>query len=55
VHGRARYVVEDVVWGARHADVLRELPDGRIELDVSKFDDLIPTEATKDFPYPPSS
>ena len=55
VHGRARYTLEDVVWGARHADVLRELPDGRIELDVSKFDDLIPTEATKDFPYPPSS
>jgi inward rectifier potassium channel len=55
VHGRARYTLDDVVWGARHADVLRELPDGRIELDVSKFDDLITTEPTDDFPYPPPS
>jgi len=55
VHGRARYVIEDIVWGARHADVLRELPDGRIELDVSKFDDLIETQPTEEFPYPSSS
>jgi len=55
VHGRARYGLEDVVWGRRHADVLRELPDGRIELDVSKFDDLIATEPTENFPYPPTS
>lgn len=52
VHGRVRYVLEEIVWGARHADILRELPDGRIELDVSKFDDLIATEPTDDFPYP---
>ncbi len=55
VHGRARYGLEDVVWGSRHADVLRELPDGRIELDVSKFDNLITTEPTETFPYPPPS
>jgi inward rectifier potassium channel len=55
VHGRTRYVIGDIVWGARHADVLRELPDGRIELDITKFDDLIVTEPTENFPYPPSS
>jgi inward rectifier potassium channel len=52
VHGRVRYTLEDIVWGARLADVLRELPDGRIELDVSKFDDLVTTEPTTEFPYP---
>jgi inward rectifier potassium channel len=53
VHGRARYQLHEIVWGARHADVLRELPDGRLELDVAKFDALVPTEPTADFPYPP--
>jgi inward rectifier potassium channel len=55
VHGRARYSLHEIVWGARLADVLRELPNGKLELDVSKFDDLVATEPTADFPYPPSS
>ena len=52
VHGRARYTLSEIVWGARLADVLRELPDGRLELDVGKFDALVATEPTEDFPYP---
>jgi inward rectifier potassium channel len=52
VHGRTRYQIEDIVWGARLADILSELPDGRIKLDVAKFDDLVATEPTPDFPYP---
>jgi inward rectifier potassium channel len=52
VHGRARYVATDIVWGARLADVLSELPDGRIQLDVGQFDRIVPTEPTADFPYP---
>lgn len=52
VHGRTRYVRGDIVWGARLGDVLRELPDGRLELDVRKFDAIVPTEPTADFPYP---
>ncbi len=52
VHARRRYGTGDVVWGARLADVLRELPDGRLELDVRKFHDLLPTEPTPEFPYP---
>jgi inward rectifier potassium channel len=54
VHGRARYTLAEIVWGARLADVLRELPDGRVELDIGKFDALVPTKPTKDFPYPSS-
>lgn len=52
VHGRTRYMMTDIVWGARLADVLSELPDGRLQLDVGKFDELVATEATADFPYP---
>ncbi len=52
VHGRVRYVMSDIVWGARLADVLTELPDGRLQLDVAKFDSLVPTEPTDAFPYP---
>ena len=54
VHGRARYLTKDVVWGARLADVLSELPDGRVQLDVTQFDHIIPTEPTESFPYPPA-
>src|SRR5262249_25006536 len=32
-----------VAWGARHADMLTELADGRLLLDMRKFDATIPT------------
>jgi inward rectifier potassium channel len=37
-----RYVGKDVQWGVRPADLLSELPDGRLRLDMSKFDDVVP-------------
>jgi inward rectifier potassium channel len=52
VHGRTRYTLDEIVWGARLADILTELPDGRIQLDISKFDALVATEPTPTFPYP---
>ena len=52
VHARKTYVDGDFRWGARHADILEEHPDGSIVLDVRKFHDLIPTTPTEDFPYP---
>jgi inward rectifier potassium channel len=52
VHARYRWEHSSVVWGARHADVLAELPDGRIQLDISKFHEVVPTTPTPDFPYP---
>jgi len=54
VHGRARYMTDDIVWGARLADVLSELPDGRLQLDIRKFDAIVVTEPTERFPYPPA-
>jgi inward rectifier potassium channel len=52
VHARRRYETKDIVWGARPADVLSELPDGRISLDVRRFDEIVATQPTEAFPYP---
>jgi inward rectifier potassium channel len=54
VHARRRYVDGDIVWGARHADVLSEDSDGVVVLDVTKFDQIVATEPTDSFPYPRS-
>lgn len=51
VHARYRYVDGDIVWGARHADVLSIAEDGALVVDLRKFNDLVPTEATEGFPY----
>jgi inward rectifier potassium channel len=50
LHAAHTYGEEVVRWGARHADMLSERPNGMI-LDVDKFDELIPTGATESFPY----
>lgn len=52
VHGRVRYDAPDIVWGGRPADVISELADGRIQLDVRRFHDVVATEPTDTFPYP---
>lgn len=51
VHGRHRYHTEDLVWGARHVDILSERPDGTLVLDVGRFHDLAPTDPTDTFPH----
>ena len=51
VHASHTYYDLDLVWGARHADILRD--EGAVmTLDLAKFDDLEPTEPTAAFPYP---
>lgn len=52
VFGRKRYLASDLRFGHRPADLLRLLPDGRLELDVAKFDAIEPTKPIPDFPYP---
>jgi inward rectifier potassium channel len=52
VHVSHRYFARDIIWGARHADVLTETPEGHLVLDLHRFHDLEPTEPTVDFPYP---
>ena len=51
VHARRHYGYDEVIWGARHADVLSELPDGNLVLDLCKFHETVPTQATSEFPY----
>jgi inward rectifier potassium channel len=52
IHAQARYDNKQIVWGARHADVLKELPDGRIQVDLGQFNEIVATAPTADFPYP---
>ena len=52
VHARHQYEHFSIIWGARHADVLTETPDGNLRVDARRFHELVPTEATPDFPYP---
>jgi inward rectifier potassium channel len=51
VHASHQYYTRDILWGARHADILRETPDGHLEVDLRRFHDVEPTEPTERFPY----
>jgi inward rectifier potassium channel len=55
VHARKRYMASDVVWGARHADILLEDDDGSLVLDLTKFHEIVLTTPTEGFPYPLAS
>lgn len=46
VHARHSYRAEDIVWGARFVDILSRLPDGRRQVDYTRFHDVIRTEGT---------
>jgi len=52
VHARRRYVDTEIVWGARHADILTEDENANVVLDIRKFHDLVPTKPIEGFPYP---
>ncbi len=51
VHAGHRYFAPQILWGARHADVLSETPDGGMVLDLTRFDATEPTPPTPTFPY----
>ena len=52
IHAAHRYFARQILWGARHADILSESPDGNLMLDLNKFHDTVPAEPTPAFPYP---
>jgi inward rectifier potassium channel len=52
LHAQTRYEYKQLVWGVRYADVLSELPDGRLKIDLSQFQLVVETQPTPDFPYP---
>jgi inward rectifier potassium channel len=51
VHARERYVTHQIVFGARSVDLLSDLPGGRLQLDLRRFDELEPTPKTHSFPF----
>jgi inward rectifier potassium channel len=51
LHAQTRYEANLVRWGARHADMLSERPDGKLRLDLSQFHEVVPTKPTDEFPY----
>jgi inward rectifier potassium channel len=55
VYGRRVYEMTNVVWGARLCDVLTDLPNGDIQIDLSRFDEIEPTQPLPQFPYPRSA
>jgi len=42
IHARHTYAASEIVWGARLRDVLRQLPDGRRQVDYARFHDTEP-------------
>jgi len=52
VHASHRYLASQILWGARHVDVLSETSDGDLLLDLTKFHATEPAEPTAEFPYP---
>jgi inward rectifier potassium channel len=52
IHARHTYDQKEVVWGARHADMLSDRPDGGLRLDMREFHRIVPTAPTPTFPYP---
>jgi inward rectifier potassium channel len=51
VHAGHRYFTRQVIWGARHADILCEAPDGVLELNLERINVWEPTPPTDRFPY----
>jgi inward rectifier potassium channel len=41
VHARTSYFADDVVWGGRFVDVTSQLLDGRLQVDYTKFNDVV--------------
>src|SRR5580658_161444 len=52
VHARHRYYDSEILWGARHADILNEQPDGTLIVDMRRFHQVVPTDPIAGFPYP---
>lgn len=52
VHARKRYLDHEILWGARHVDILTVDENSNTVLDVSRFHDTVDTDPIEGFPYP---
>lgn len=41
VHARHSFIPEEIVWGARFVDVISRLPDGRRQVDLTHFHEVV--------------
>jgi inward rectifier potassium channel len=55
IHASHQYYARQILWGARHSDILSEAGNGDLVLDMDKFHDTEPTAPTAEFPYPRAS
>jgi len=42
IHARHSYVVDELMFGYRYADIFGYLPDGRVAIDLREFDEIVP-------------
>jgi inward rectifier potassium channel len=52
IHASHQYSARQILWGARHSDIISEAENGDLVLDMDKFHDTEPTAPTAEFPYP---
>ena len=52
IHVSHRYFTRQILWGARHVDILSESADGNLVLDLRKFHDTEPATPTEAVPFP---
>ena len=41
IHARYSYVADEIVWDARFADIMSQLPDGRRHVDYARFHEVV--------------
>ena len=46
IHARHMYQLDDIVWGARFADIMRRTRDG-VAFDYARFDEVVPIEPAR--------
>jgi inward rectifier potassium channel len=55
IHALHRYYTADLLWGARHVDLLSEPSEGLMVLDLRRFHVVEPAHPIAGFPYPRES
>ena len=48
IHARHAYRADEIICGARFADVLTRLPDGRMRIDYRQFHEIVPVQPQTD-------
>jgi inward rectifier potassium channel len=54
VHARHRWEAPDILFGARHVDILTEDERGQLTMDLRKFHEIQETAPSEEFPFPRS-